>query len=103
MNLMRPSTPTPGSPRTYVAKKARILARVRDAIQARQWECEELHAVYPSIRLKTFEALMVGEEAQFSIQFACAIAEAVGIDPRAGGPPLVLPTLNPFRPSRSGT
>lgn len=58
MKLSRSSRPEPCSPRTYVKKKAEILARVRHAIQARGWECKKLHAHYPSIRRKTFEALM---------------------------------------------
>lgn len=96
MNLMRPSTPNPCSPRSYVAKKEEILARVRDAIQARRWECVDLHKVYPSIRKKAFEALMDGEDWRFSMRFACAVAEAVGIDPWAGEAPMVLPVPTPL-------
>lgn len=96
MNLMRPSTPNPCSPRSYVEKKKEILARLRDAIQARGWECADLHKVYPSIRKKAFEQLMDGEDWRFSMRFACSVSEAVGIDPWNGGPPMVLPVPAPL-------
>lgn len=99
MKLLRPSTPEPCSPRTYVAKKEEILDRVRKAIKARKWECQDLHAVYPSIRKKKFD-LMMDEEGledwRFSMRYACGVTEAVGIDPWNGGPPMVLPVPAPL-------
>ena len=60
MKLKRPSRPEPCSPHTYVAKKERILDRVREALKVRKWQCADLHKVYPSIRLQAFTALEEG-------------------------------------------
>ncbi|WP_342163959.1 hypothetical protein [Methylobacterium sp. SD21] len=36
------------------------------------------------------------EDWRFSMRFACGVAEAVGIDPWNGGPPMVLPVPAPL-------
>ena len=89
MQLKRPTTPTPCLPVGYVRDREIILDAVRDAIQARRWECRDLHLHYPSIRRKTFEAVLDGDYNRFSMRFAYSIAEAVGVSPAralAAGP-----------------